>query len=56
VQIFKILKRFFSTDILSIIFLNCTQWQHILSYDNITEMYKFLKSLHPGGIQTSFVL
>jgi hypothetical protein len=33
-------------------FLKYTQWQCILSYDNSTAMYKFLKTLHPVGIRT----
>jgi hypothetical protein len=31
-------------------FLKYTQWQCFLSYDNSTAMYKFLKTLHPGGV------
>jgi hypothetical protein len=29
-----------------------TQWQCILSYENITAMYRFLKTLHHCGIRT----
>jgi hypothetical protein len=35
----------------AIIFLKCTQWQRILSFDNSTAMFQDLKTLHPGGIQ-----
>jgi hypothetical protein len=38
------------------IFLVYTQWQCILSYDNSTAMFKFLKTLHPGGIWTRHLL
>jgi hypothetical protein len=40
------------------IFLKCTQWQCILSYDNSTAVYvyKDLKTLHPDGIRTRDVL
>jgi hypothetical protein len=37
-------------------FLEYTQWHCILSYDNSTEMYKFLVTLHPGGIRTRDLL
>jgi hypothetical protein len=33
-----------------------TQWQCVFSYDNITAMYKFLKTLHLGGIWTRDIL
>jgi hypothetical protein len=36
----------------NLFFLKYPQWQCILSYDNSTAMYKFLKTLHPGRIQT----
>jgi hypothetical protein len=38
---------FFKYIFLSIYFLKYTQWQCILSYDNSTAMYKFLKNLTP---------
>jgi hypothetical protein len=38
------------------IFLKCTQWQRILSYNNSTAMDKFLKTLHPSGIWTQDLL
>jgi hypothetical protein len=38
------------------IYLKYTQWQCTLSYDNSTAMYKFLKTLHAGGIRTQNLL
>jgi hypothetical protein len=46
----------FFLDIFNHFFLKYTQWQCILSYDNRTAMYKFQKTLHPGGIQTRVLL
>jgi hypothetical protein len=31
-----------------------TQRQFLISYNNSTAMYKFLKTLHPGGIRTRY--
>jgi hypothetical protein len=38
------------------IFQKYTQLQFILSYDDSTTLYKFLKTLHPGGIRTRDLL
>jgi hypothetical protein len=40
------------------IFLNRTQWQCTLSFDNSTAVYTYkgLNTLHPGGIRTRAIL
>jgi hypothetical protein len=50
-----VLKNYFLTIYFSLVHI-CTQWQCILSYDNSTAMYKFLKTLHPGGNRTRDLL
>jgi hypothetical protein len=45
----KFLRRFFIH--FKHLFFWSIQWQCILSYDNSSAMYKFLKTLHPGGIR-----
>jgi hypothetical protein len=47
---------FFKFVVLNNFFLKYTQWQCIVSYDNKTEMYKFLKILRTGGIRTRNLL